>query len=60
MGMLEIIKKNREDHERVDDCLEKIHVSSEHLLSLINDVLDMSKLESGHMEPEHVPLTLSI
>lgn len=58
MGMLEIIKKNREDHERVDDCLEKIHVSSEHLLSLINDVLDMSKLESGHMEPEHVPFDL--
>ena len=58
MGMLEIIKKNREDHERVDDCLEKIHVSSEHLLSLINDVLDMSKLESGHMEPEHVPFNL--
>ena len=58
MGMLEIIKKNREDHERVDDCLEKIHVSSEHLLSLINDVLNMSKLESGHMEPEHVPFDL--
>ena len=58
MGMLEIIKKNRDDRERVDDCLEKIHVSSEHLLSLINDVLDMSKLESGHMEPEHVPFDL--
>ena len=53
-----LFRSNREDHERVDDCLEKIHVSSEHLLSLINDVLDMSKLESGHMEPEHVPFDL--
>lgn len=50
--------QEQKEHERVDDCLEKIHVSSEHLLSLINDVLDMSKLESGHMEPEHVPFDL--
>ena len=58
MGMLEIIKKNRDDWERVDDCLEKIRISSDHLLSLINDVLDMSKLESGHIELEHVPFDL--
>lgn len=58
MGMLEIIKKNREDKEKVDDCLEKIHLSSEHLLSLINDVLDMSKLENGTVELQNIPFDL--
>ena len=58
MGMLEIIKKNRDDRAKVDDCLEKIHLSSEHLLSLINDVLDMSKLETGKIEIEHIPFDL--
>lgn len=59
MGMLEIIKKNREDHKKVDDCLEKIQISSEHLLALINDVLDMSKLEAGHLEIDHIPFDLN-
>ena len=59
MGMLEIIRKNRDDENRVDDCLNKIQISSEHLLSLINDVLDMSKLESGHMELEHVSFPMN-
>ena len=59
MGMLEMIKRNRENHEKVDDCLEKIQISSEHLLALINDVLDMSKLEAGHMEIECRPFDLN-
>ena len=59
MGMLEIIRRNRGDQARVDECLEKIRISSEHLLSLLNDVLDMSKLESGRMEIEHVPFDLA-
>ena len=59
MGMLEMIKRNRDNHEKVDDCLEKIQVSSEHLLALINDVLDMSKLEAGHMEIECRPFDLN-
>ncbi|MGN8888518.1 ATP-binding protein [Blautia sp. HCP28S3_G10] len=58
MGMLQIISKNREDHQKVDDCLEKIHISAEHLLALINDVLDMSKLEAGKVELEHVSFGL--
>lgn len=58
MGMLEIIRKNRSDEAKVDDCLTKIQLSSSHLLALINDVLDMSKLESGHEELEQVPFDL--
>lgn len=59
MGMLQIIGRNREDHEKVDDCLEKIQISSEHLLALINDVLDMSKLEAGKVELDHIPFNLT-
>ena len=58
MGMLQIIGRNREDHEKVDDCLEKIQISSEHLLALINDVLDMSKLEAGKVELDHASFEL--
>ena len=59
MGMLEIIRKNREDHARVDDSLEKIYVSSSHLLALVNDVLDMSKLESRQAVFKPVDFDLS-
>ena len=37
------------DQERVADCLQKISISSRHLLSLINDILDMSKIESSQI-----------
>lgn len=47
LGMLAISEKNPDDYERQRECREKIRVSAEHLLSLINDVLDISKLESG-------------
>ncbi len=47
MGMTEIALKNISDAARVEDCLGKISNSSQHLLSLINDVLDMSRIESG-------------
>ena len=59
MGMLQIIGRNRENHEKVDDCLEKIRISAEHLLALINDVLDMSKLEAGKVELDHIPFNLT-
>ncbi len=49
MGMTAIATENMDDMERVEDCLKKISVSGKHLLGLINDVLDMSKIESGKM-----------
>ncbi len=50
MGMLNIAEKNPEDLERQADCRGKIKTSASHLLSLINDVLDISKLEKGKVE----------
>ena len=50
MGMVDIIRKNRDDWEKVDDSLEKIQLSTRHLLELVSDVLDMSKLEAGMFE----------
>ncbi|NBH74158.1 response regulator [Clostridiaceae bacterium] len=47
LGMLSILEKSEEDLERQRGCRERIRVSTEHLLSLVNDVLLISKLESG-------------
>lgn len=48
-GMAAIASKDPENRQVVRDCLNKITISSRHLLGLINDVLDMSKIESGKM-----------
>lgn len=50
IGMVMIGQQNIDNKAKVADCLRKISISSKHLLSLINDVLDMSKIESGRME----------
>lgn len=50
IGMTQIAGAHLDDRERVEDCLNKIAVSSKHLLSLINEVLDMSKIESGKID----------
>lgn len=47
LGMLSILEKCQDDPERQRECRRKIRVSTEHLLSLVNDVLQVSKLESG-------------
>lgn len=49
VGMTAIAQANLGDAARVGDCLKKISLSSKHLLGLINDVLDMSKIESGKL-----------
>ena len=50
IGMTAIAASHIDDKERVQDSLQKITQASKHLLSLINEVLDMSKIESGKVE----------
>ncbi len=47
IGLTAIAGAHMDDRERINDCLAKIRSSSNYLLSLINEVLDMSKIESG-------------
>ncbi|MCI8374760.1 MAG: response regulator [Lachnospiraceae bacterium] len=47
LGMLAIMERSQDAPERLRECQKKIRVSTEHLLSLVNDVLQVSKLESG-------------
>ena len=49
VGMTAIAITNIDNPQQVKNCLKKISLSSKHLLGLINDVLDMSKIESGKM-----------
>ena len=50
LGMVQMIRKNYENQEKVKECVDKIDLSTNHLIELVNDVLDMSKIESGHLE----------
>lgn len=50
IGMTEIAKMSISDSAKLEDCLNKIKLSSDYLLSLINDILDMSRIENGKME----------
>ncbi len=58
IGMTEIAQRNIEDPVRVEECLRKVRLSSKQLLGLINDVLDMSKIESGKMPLNIAPMSL--
>ncbi len=49
VGMTAIATANIDNRQQVQNCLKKITLSSRHLLGLINDALDMSKIESGKM-----------
>ena len=59
IGMTTIASTRLDDKERVKDCLNKIATSSRHLLGLINDVLDMSKIENGKFTINKEPVCLS-
>ena len=58
IGMTEIAQRNLEEPMRVEECLRKVRLSSKQLLGLINDVLDMSKIESGKMPLNIAPMSL--
>lgn len=58
IGMTTIAGAYIEDRKRVEDCLEKIGYSSKHLMTLINDVLDMSKIDEGKMSIVHEAFNL--
>lgn len=49
MGMISIGLNHIDEKSRVHDCLNKIQTASSHLMSLVNDVLDMSRIDSGRM-----------
>lgn len=59
IGMTAIAGAHLDDRERVKDCLEKIAGASRHLLSLINDILDLSKIESGNITLSEESFSLS-
>ena len=59
IGMTTIGQLKTQDPDRVMDCFQKIDASSRFLLSLINDILDMSKIETGKMELAKEPFDLT-
>lgn len=59
IGMTSIASTHLDDKERVKDCLGKISTSSRHLLGLINDILDMSKIENGKIVLNEEPICLA-
>lgn len=58
IGMTTIARRFVDDPERMTDCLNKIDISATYLLSLLNDVLDMSRIESGKIQLEEKPFDL--
>ncbi|WP_253290986.1 response regulator [Pseudoflavonifractor sp. MSJ-37] len=59
IGFTTLAVSNMDDKERVQDYLSKILASGSHLLSLINDILDMSRIESGKIHLEETEVNLS-
>lgn len=58
LGMIEIADNHPADIEKLRDCRHKIHEAANMLLAMVNDILDMNKLESGRLEPESVPFDI--
>ena len=59
LGMLDIAEKYRDDPVRRDDCAHKIRSSANHLLSLVNDVLDMNRLDNDQFHFVNAPTDLN-
>ena len=58
MGMTTLADAHMDDRAYVEDCLRKISVSSRHLLNLINDILEMSKIERADVELKREQISL--
>lgn len=58
LGMTQIAKKHLNDPEYMSECLDKVSLAGNHLLTLINDILDISKIESGKMAISIEPFSL--
>ena len=62
MGFSSMAERYLDNPEKIADCLRKINISGEHLLKLINDVLDMARIESGKTELDihahHIPTAM--
>lgn len=60
IGFTDIAEKYIDDSDRVLDSLRKVKLSSQHLLTLVNDVLDMSRVESGAANIEEEPVCIDV
>ena len=58
LGMLSLLRAHLGERKAAEEYLDKTENLSQFLLTLINDILDMSRIESGKMELEHVPFDL--
>ena len=59
IGMIALGMQHVDDVDRVRNCMDKIDLSAQHLLALVNDVLDMAKIESGKIVLHHEPFPFS-
>ncbi len=53
IGMLRIMDRNKGNRAKYEECMDKIARSSDYLLTIVNNVLDVGKMESGEIELEH-------
>lgn len=60
IGMTDIARKYADDPVKVRECLDKVPFASNHLLTLINDILDISKVESGYLETSQNVMNMNI
>ncbi|MCQ2496491.1 MAG: ATP-binding protein [Lachnospiraceae bacterium] len=58
LGFADIAEKNADNEEKVKDCLQKLKVSGNQLLNIINDVLELARIESGQIKINPVPYDL--
>lgn len=59
IGMIEIARSSNGNMDRIFDCLNKIESSSSYLLGIINNALDMSRVESGNIKMEQEPVDMA-